>query len=61
LAALGGAYLSLNYLKIFSKGMVSGQGWMGVAANGIANGNYWMQILSGVIFAVFRAVSIIFS
>ena len=61
LAALGGAYLSLNYLKIFSKGMVSGQGWMGVAANGIANGNYWMLILSGVIFAVFRAVSIIFS
>ena len=60
-AALGGVYLSLNYLKIFSKGMVSGQGWMGVAANGISNGNYWTLILSGVIFAVFRAVSIIFS
>ena len=60
-AALGGVYLSLNYLKIFSKGMVSGQGWMGVAANGIANGNYWSLILSAVIFAVFRAVSIIFS
>ena len=60
-AALGGVYLSLNYLKIFSKGMVSGQGWMGVAANGIANGNYWMLILSGLVFAVFRAVSIIFS
>ena len=61
LAALGGVYLSLNYLKIFSKGMVSGQGWMGVAANGIANGNYWVLVLSAVIFAVFRAVSIIFS
>lgn len=60
-AALGGVYLSLNYLKIFSKGMVSGQGWMGVAANGIANGNYWSLVLSAVIFAVFRAVSIIFS
>ena len=60
-AALGGVYLSLNYLKIFSKGMVSGQGWMGVAANGIANGNYWMLVLSGLVFAVFRAVSIIFS
>ena len=59
-AALGGVYLSLNYLKIFSKGMVSGQGWMGVAANGIANGNYWMLVLSGLVFAVFRAVSIIF-
>lgn len=61
LAGLGGMYLSLNYLKIFSKGMVSGQGWMGVAANGIANGNYWVLVLSAVIFAVFRAVSIIFS
>ena len=37
-AALGGVYLSLNYLKIFSRGMVSGQGWMGVSANGIAAG-----------------------
>lgn len=60
-AALGGVYLSLNYLKIFSKGMVSGQGWMGVAANGIANGNYLSLILSAVIFALFRAVSIVFS
>ncbi len=60
-AALGGVYLSLNYLKIFSKGMVSGQGWMGVSANGIANGNYWSLILSAIIFAFFRAVSIIFS
>lgn len=60
-AALGGIYLSLNYLKIFSRGMVSGQGWMGVAANGISAGNYWVLILSALIFAIFRAVSIIFS
>ena len=60
-ASLGGVYLSLNYLKIFSRGMVSGQGWMGVAANGIAAGNYWVLILSALIFAVFRSVSIIFS
>ena len=60
-AALGGAYLSINYLKIFTKGMISGQGWMGVAANGIANGNYLSLILSAIIFAFFRAVSIIFS
>ena len=60
-AALGGVYLSLNYLKIFSRGMVSGQGWMGVAANGIAAGNYWLLILAALIFAIFRAVSISFS
>ena len=60
-ASLGGVYLSLNYVKIFSKGMVSGQGWMGVAANGISNGNYFALIISGIIFAMFRAISIIFS
>ncbi len=60
-ASLGGVYLSLNYLKIFSKAMVSGQGWMGIAANGIANGNYGVLLLSALIFAIFRAVSIIFS
>ncbi|MCR5230300.1 MAG: ABC transporter permease [Solobacterium sp.] len=60
-AALGGMYLSLNYLRIFSKSMVAGQGWMGIAANGIASGNYGVLLLSAVIFAAFRAVSIIFS
>ena len=60
-AALGGVYLSLNYLKIYSRGMVSGQGWMGVSANGIAAGNYWVLILFAFVFAIFRAVSIIFS
>ena len=60
-AALGGVYLSLNYLKIYSRGMVSGQGWMGVSANGIAAGNYWILVLSAFIFAIFRSVSIIFS
>ena len=60
-AALGGMYLSLNYLHLFSKSMVAGQGWMGIAANGIANGNYGILLLSAVAFAVFRAVSVIFS
>ena len=60
-AALGGMYLSLNYLHIFSRGMVAGQGWMGIAANGIASGNFAVLIISAIIFAAFRAVSIIFS
>ena len=60
-ASLGGMYLSLNYLKIFSKGMVAGQGWMGIAANGIANGNYGVLLISSLIFAAFRAVSIVFN
>lgn len=60
LAALGGIYLSLNYLKIFSKNMVAGQGWMGIAANGVANGSFKGLIISSVIFSIFRGVSITF-
>ena len=59
-AAFGGVFLSLNYVTIFSSGMVSGQGWMGIAANGIAQGNFGALVLSSFIFAVFRAVSVIF-
>ncbi len=60
-AAFGGIFLSLNYLLIFSKKMVSGMGWMGIAANGIARGNYLFLILGCLIFGVFRAVSIVFA
>lgn len=59
-AALGGVFLSLNYLRIFSKGMISGQGWMGIAANGIANGNYIILIVSSIVFGFFKALSVSF-
>ncbi|MBR0385678.1 MAG: ABC transporter permease [Erysipelotrichaceae bacterium] len=57
-AALGGIYLSMNYGKIFSNGLVVGQGWMGIAANGVAGGNYGLLILSALVFGTFRAVAI---
>ncbi len=57
-AALGGIYLSMNYGKIFSNGLVVGQGWMGIAANGVASGNYGLLILSALVFATFRAFAI---
>lgn len=60
-AALGGIYLSMNYIGLFSKGMVGGMGWMGVAANGIANGNYGSLLISGLVFGIFRTVAIRFS
>lgn len=60
-AALGGIYLSMNYGKVFSNGLVVGQGWMGIAANGVANGNYGLLILSAVVFGAFRAFAIKFT
>ena len=59
-SAFGGIYVSLNYSKIFSKAMITGQGWMGVAANGIALGKYSSLIIATFAFGFFRAVSIIF-
>lgn len=59
-AAFGGIFLSMNYINLFSKGMISGQGWMGIAANGIAQGNFGALVLSSFIFAIFRAISVIF-
>ena len=59
-AAFGGVFLSLNYVTIFSSGMVSGQGWMGIAANGIAQGNFAVLIIATFVFAIFRAVSVVF-
>ncbi|MBQ0035354.1 MAG: ABC transporter permease [Firmicutes bacterium] len=60
-AGFGGLFLSLNSIGLFSKNMVSGLGWMGIAANGIASSNFLVLILSSLVFAVFRAVSAIFS
>ncbi|MCF0115882.1 MAG: ABC transporter permease [Erysipelotrichaceae bacterium] len=60
LAAFGGVFMTLNYVHVFSKNMIAGQGWMGIAANGIASGNYVLLIITTFIFAVFRAVSISF-
>lgn len=59
-AAFGGVFLSLNNVQLFSSGMVSGQGWMGIAANGIAQGNFGALVLSSFVFAIFRAVAVIF-
>ena len=59
-AAMGGVYMSLNYLSLYSKSMIAGQGWMGIAANGLAAGNFGMLLLTAFIFSAFRAVSINF-
>ena len=60
LAALGGTFLSLNYSKIFSSNMVSGQGWMGIAASGIARGSYPALMIATFAFSIFRAISVVF-
>jgi len=57
-AALGGIYLSMNYGKIYVNGIVAGQGWMGIAANGVANGSYGLLLIAALVFGAFRAFAI---
>ena len=57
-AALGGIFLSMNYGKIYVNGIVAGQGWMGIAANGVAGGKYGLLLLAALVFGAFRAFAI---
>lgn len=56
LATLGGAYLSMGYLSIFSNNMTASRGWMGVAASAVGNGNMLIVLLTTGLFAVAQGV-----
>lgn len=56
LAALGGAYLSMGYLSIFSSNMTASRGWTGIAANAVGQGNFLIVIITTIIFAAAQAV-----
>lgn len=56
LAALGGAYLSMGYMSIFSNNMTASRGWTGIAANAVGQGNFLIVVLTTVIFAAAQAV-----
>ena len=56
LAALGGAYLSMGYMSIFSNNMAASRGWTGIAANAVGQGNFLVVILTTVIFAFAQGI-----
>lgn len=60
MAALGGAYMTLGYASIFSKDMVAGRGWIGIAAQGIAGTSYVVLLLVSMIFSIFQAITNVF-
>jgi simple sugar transport system permease protein len=45
LAALGGAYMTTGYLSIFTKNMIAGRGWIGIAAQAMAEPACWASRL----------------
>ncbi|NLC96832.1 MAG: ABC transporter permease [Erysipelotrichaceae bacterium] len=56
LATLGGAYLSMGYLSIFSNNMTASRGWMGIAASSVGQGNMIIVLLTTGLFAISQGV-----
>ncbi|MCF0109527.1 MAG: ABC transporter permease [Erysipelotrichaceae bacterium] len=56
LAALGGAYLSMGYMSIFSNNMTASRGWTGIAANAVGQGNFIVVCITTLIFSIAQAV-----
>lgn len=48
LAGLGGAYMSMSYVSMFSRDMVAGRGWIGMAAESMGFGIPWR--IAGTVF-----------
>jgi ABC-type uncharacterized transport system permease subunit len=49
-AGFGGCYLSMANLSFFSAGMVSGRGFIGIAAEAMGGGNPFLSLLFAYLF-----------
>ena len=56
-ASLGGAYLSMGYMSMFTSNMVAGRGYIAIAAEAMGGGTPFGTALSSLIFGIFDALS----
>lgn len=61
LASLGGIYMSMGYLPFFTKDMVSGRGFMALAAQNLGSGQVFGTFISVLFFSVTESLSNIFA
>ncbi len=61
LAALGGAYMTTGYLSIFTKNMIAGRGWIGIAAQAMGGTSMIGVAITTFVFSLFQAVTNVFS
>lgn len=57
LAAMGGAFLSMGYVTLFSAGMTSGRGYTALATQAMANGNPVIALLTSGLFGFSESLS----
>lgn len=58
LAGLGGAFMSLGYVSFFSKEMIAGRGFIGMAAEAMGRGTPVGVLLSSLIFGAADSLSV---
>lgn len=58
LAGLGGAFMSMGYVSFFSKEMVAGRGFIGMAAESMGRGTPIGVLLSSLLFGVADSLAI---
>lgn len=57
LAALGGCFMSMGYLSWFTRGMVAGRGFIGIAAQNLGGSAPVPTLLAALVFGVADALS----
>lgn len=55
-AALGGAYLSMGYMSIFSNNMTASRGWTGIAAQAVGGMNFLIVVITTIIFSIAQGI-----
>ena len=61
LCGMAGAYMSMSYMTMFSKGMIAGRGFIALAAQAMGGGECLGGMLSAVVFGFAQALGIKFS
>lgn len=57
LASLGGCFMSMGYLSWFTRGMVAGRGFIGIAAQNLGGSSPLPTLLAALLFGVANALS----
>lgn len=58
LAGIGGAYMSMGYVSFFSRDMIAGRGWIGMAAESMGLGTPWRIAGSVLIFGMADSLAV---
>lgn len=55
-AAMGGAYLSMGYLSVYSNNMTASRGWIGIAAAAVGGNNLGVVFIMTGVFAIAQGI-----